>query len=183
MCVGIVFVGFVGYGALRLLYRDINKLQNQDPPEIAGTCNTINPGVFKTYKKLSTRENCMVFCLLQMLKYISWFIKRRVEARDRAVAPGGGAGVRGVERGEYNEGAVPTEGRTEGERPHQTTIQNEVTFRRHGHTSCEHLVTRDQPSHYSWFVFVCRRTEKKDFQQNVRELERKARFIHTVTLR
>lgn len=61
MCVGIVFVGFVGYGALRLLYRDINKLQNQDPPEIAGTCNTINPSVFKTYKKLSTRENWYLF--------------------------------------------------------------------------------------------------------------------------
>lgn len=41
MCVGIIFVGFVGYGALRLLYRDINKLKNQDPPEIAG--NAINP--------------------------------------------------------------------------------------------------------------------------------------------
>lgn len=40
MCVGIIFVGFVGYGALRLLYRDINKLKNQDPPEIAG--NAIN---------------------------------------------------------------------------------------------------------------------------------------------
>lgn len=36
MCVGIIFVSVVGYGALRLLYRDINKLQNQDPPEIAG---------------------------------------------------------------------------------------------------------------------------------------------------
>lgn len=35
MCVGIIFVSVVGYGALRLLYRDINKLQNQDPPEIA----------------------------------------------------------------------------------------------------------------------------------------------------
>lgn len=89
-----------------------------------------------------------------MLKYLIWSIKRRVEARDRAVAPGGGAGVRGVERGEHNEGAVPTEGRTEGERPHQTTIQNEVTFRRHGHTSCEHLVTRDQASLYFWPFFL-----------------------------
>ncbi|XP_048775798.1 P protein-like [Ostrea edulis] len=35
MCVGIIFVSIVGYGALRFLYRDINKLQNQDPPEIA----------------------------------------------------------------------------------------------------------------------------------------------------
>lgn len=79
-------------------------------------------------------------CLFQMLIHVYiWSIKFRVEARDRVVAPGGGAGIRGVERGEHNEGAVPTEGRTEGERPHQTALQNEVTFRRHGHTSCYHL--------------------------------------------
>ncbi|XP_062613965.1 P protein-like isoform X1 [Saccostrea cucullata] len=35
MFVGILFVSIVGYGALRFLYRDITKLQNQDPPEIA----------------------------------------------------------------------------------------------------------------------------------------------------
>ncbi|XP_061164126.1 P protein-like [Saccostrea echinata] len=35
MFVGIIFVSVVGYGALRFLYRDITKLQNQDPPEIA----------------------------------------------------------------------------------------------------------------------------------------------------
>lgn len=50
MCVGIVFVGFVGYGALRLLYRDINKLQNQDPPEIAGNTITNPPPSKKNVK-------------------------------------------------------------------------------------------------------------------------------------
>lgn len=90
MCVGIVFVGFVGYGALRLLYRDINKLQNQDPPEIAGTCNTINQNLKETF-----HSRKLVFSLLQMLKYLSWSINRRVEARDRAVAARGCAGVRG----------------------------------------------------------------------------------------
>lgn len=90
MCVGIIFVGFVGYGALRLLYRDINKLQNQDPPEIAGTCNTINQNLKETF-----HSRKLVFSLLQMLKYLSWSIKRRVEARDRAVAARGCAGVRG----------------------------------------------------------------------------------------
>ncbi|GFS05033.1 P protein [Elysia marginata] len=33
---GIVIICFIGYGVLRLYYRDINYLQNKDPPEIAG---------------------------------------------------------------------------------------------------------------------------------------------------
>ncbi|KAK3785483.1 hypothetical protein RRG08_048618 [Elysia crispata] len=32
---GIVIVCFIGYGVLRLYYRDMNNLQNKDPPEIA----------------------------------------------------------------------------------------------------------------------------------------------------
>ncbi|RUS78589.1 hypothetical protein EGW08_013657 [Elysia chlorotica] len=32
---GIVIVCFIGYGVLRLYYRDMNQLQNKDPPEIA----------------------------------------------------------------------------------------------------------------------------------------------------
>ncbi|OWF54997.1 P protein [Mizuhopecten yessoensis] len=35
MTVGIVFVAFAGYGALRIYYRNMDSLQNKDPPEIA----------------------------------------------------------------------------------------------------------------------------------------------------
>lgn len=95
MCVGIIFVGFVGYAALRLLYRDINKLKNQDPPEIAG--NAINPqNIFFQDIKQAFLTWKHTVCLFQMLKYISWSIKRRAEARDRVVAAGGGACVRCV---------------------------------------------------------------------------------------
>ena len=34
---GIVFICFIGYGVLRIYYRDMNVLQRKDPPEIAGT--------------------------------------------------------------------------------------------------------------------------------------------------
>lgn len=50
-----------------------------------------------------------------MLKYIFWFIKCRVEVWDWVVVLGGGVGVCGVERGEYNEGVVLIEGCIEGE--------------------------------------------------------------------
>ena len=42
------------------------------------------------------------------------------------MAPGRRAGVGGVQRGEHYEGAVPTESRPEGERPHQAALQDEV---------------------------------------------------------
>lgn len=83
--------------------------------EIVGICNIINLGVFKIYKKFFIWENCMVFCLFWMLKYIFWFIKCRVEVWDWVVVLGGGVGVCGVERGEYNEGVVLIEGCIEGE--------------------------------------------------------------------
>lgn len=96
MCVGIIFVGFVGYGALRLLYRDINKLKNQDPPEIAGNAINSKNIFFSSRHKTSVPYMKAYGLLVPNVKYISWSIKRRAEARDRAVAAGGGACVRGV---------------------------------------------------------------------------------------
>ncbi|XP_052675564.1 P protein-like [Crassostrea angulata] len=101
MCVGIIFVGFVGYGALRLLYRDINKLQNQDPPEIAE-------------------------------------LKHEIELWRRAAAR-----VSVVSREESIMKALFQ----------QKAVQRENA-----------LIKQ---------LYRMRRTEKKDFQQNVRELERK----------
>lgn len=37
MAVGIFFVAFAGYGFVRIYYRNMESLQNKDPPEIAGT--------------------------------------------------------------------------------------------------------------------------------------------------
>ena len=36
MVIGIIFVTLVGYGFMRLYYRNMQQLSNADPPEIAG---------------------------------------------------------------------------------------------------------------------------------------------------
>lgn len=83
MCVGIIFVSVVGYGALRLLYRDINKLQNQDPPEIAGD--------LYIYKSMSIQKGKFIKSVaIGNEKYIGHFImaelKHEIELWRRAAA-------------------------------------------------------------------------------------------------
>ena len=59
MLIGIIFATLVAYGLLRLIYRNMQDLENKDPIEISG--NQLN----ETDIQLNLEDTCRSSCIIQ----------------------------------------------------------------------------------------------------------------------